>query len=144
MNPTSPFDTFKLNGRRALVTGASSGLCRHFTLVLAAAGAEVTLAARQISQLEQTAEQIRDAGGTALTVAIDVTDRVSVTAALDAIDTPISWSTTPGTPTPAGHWRSVMTTGSQWSIPISMAPGSSPRKLRDEWPPSARAAASSM
>ena len=38
---------FNLDGRRALVTGASSGLGRHFALTLAAAGAQVAVAARR-------------------------------------------------------------------------------------------------
>ncbi|MCO3714378.1 SDR family NAD(P)-dependent oxidoreductase, partial [Pseudomonas aeruginosa] len=38
---------FALDGRRALVTGASSGLGRHFAMTLAAAGAEVVVTARR-------------------------------------------------------------------------------------------------
>ncbi|WP_141266037.1 SDR family NAD(P)-dependent oxidoreductase, partial [Pseudomonas aeruginosa] len=40
---------FALDGRRALVTGASSGLGRHFAMTLAAAGAEVVVTARRQS-----------------------------------------------------------------------------------------------
>src|ERR1700722_16497140 len=47
-------DLFGLSGRHALVTGASSGLGRHFAGVLARAGAQVTVAARREAQLAQT------------------------------------------------------------------------------------------
>ncbi|MEF0847603.1 SDR family NAD(P)-dependent oxidoreductase, partial [Pseudomonas aeruginosa] len=42
---------FALDGRRALVTGASSGLGRHFAMTLAAAGAEVVVTARRQAHL---------------------------------------------------------------------------------------------
>lgn len=81
-------DTGKLAGRRALVTGASSGLGRHFARVLAAAGAAVTVGARRVERLEDLAQEIAAAGGTAQTVALDVTDAASVAAAIagDAFD----------------------------------------------------------
>ncbi|MCO3906068.1 SDR family NAD(P)-dependent oxidoreductase, partial [Pseudomonas aeruginosa] len=43
---------FALDGRRALVTGASSGLGRHFAMTLAAAGAEVVVTARRQAPLQ--------------------------------------------------------------------------------------------
>ena len=76
--------TFDLNGRTALVTGASSGLGRHFARTLAVHGAAVVLAARRIERLEVLAEEIRDAGGIAHAVRMDVTDAGSVAAGLDA------------------------------------------------------------
>ena len=45
-------DMFDLSGKRALVTGASSGLGEHFARVLSAQGAEVVLAARRLEKLE--------------------------------------------------------------------------------------------
>ena len=75
--------TFDLNGRTALVTGASSGLGRHFARTLAVHGAAVALAARRVERLEALAEEIRDAGGTAYAVPMDVTDAGSVAAGLD-------------------------------------------------------------
>ena len=78
---------FDLQGRRALVTGASSGLGQHFAVTLAAAGAEVILAARRLDRLEDTVARICDAGGRASALAMDVSDRNSVTAALDTIAT---------------------------------------------------------
>lgn len=77
--------TFDLNGRTALVTGASSGLGRHFARTLAAHGAPVALAARRIERLESLASEIGDAGGIAHAVRMDVTDARSVEAGLDAV-----------------------------------------------------------
>lgn len=77
---------FDLTGRVALVTGASSGLGEHFALVLAEAGAKVIVAARRIDRLEALVTRIKQAGGAAGAVAMDVTDPVSVTTAFDAAE----------------------------------------------------------
>ena len=76
---------FSLANRTALVTGASSGLGRHFAHVLADAGATVILAARRMDRLEEVAAAITKKGGNALTVAMDVTDDGSIVAAFDSI-----------------------------------------------------------
>ncbi|VVN70834.1 SDR family NAD(P)-dependent oxidoreductase [Pseudomonas fluorescens] len=76
---------FDLSGRRALVTGASSGLGRHFARTLAAAGAEVAVAARRVEQLQTLVEEIEGEGGRARAFALDVTDRASVNACLARI-----------------------------------------------------------
>lgn len=76
-------DRLSMQGRTALVTGASSGLGRHFALTLAAAGAKVAIAARRTDRLEALAAEIRKAGGVAEPVALDVTDPAAVTAAFD-------------------------------------------------------------
>ena len=81
--PESPGDLFRLDGRTALVTGASGGLGRHFALVLAAAGASVAVAARRAEPLEGVAAEIVAAGGAAAAVALDVTDGAAVKAAFD-------------------------------------------------------------
>lgn len=76
-----------LTGRAALVTGASSGLGRHFAGVLARAGAKVALAARRVESLERVCEDIVRDGGEAVAVPMDVTDAASVRAAVaDAAD----------------------------------------------------------
>ncbi|MHA7900588.1 MAG: SDR family NAD(P)-dependent oxidoreductase [Henriciella sp.] len=77
-------DRFDLTGRVALVTGASSGLGRHFAKVLSAAGAKVVLAARRVDRLEALASEIEAAGGEALAVAMDVTKADTIQAGLDA------------------------------------------------------------
>jgi NAD(P)-dependent dehydrogenase (short-subunit alcohol dehydrogenase family) len=74
---------FALEGKRALVTGASSGLGRHFAQVLAGAGAEVIVAARRTEALRGLVDEIVSAGGQASAVRLDVTDAASIAAALD-------------------------------------------------------------
>ncbi|CAO3358791.1 SDR family NAD(P)-dependent oxidoreductase [Azospirillum palustre] len=74
--------TIDLTGRTALVTGASSGLGRHFAGVLAKAGARVALAARRTEALAETRSAIEAAGGSVVVVAMDVTDPASVAAAV--------------------------------------------------------------
>lgn len=66
---------FALDGRRALVTGASRGLGRHFAMVLARAGAEVILAARDRRALDEAAREIgNETGRRAQCLALDVAD----------------------------------------------------------------------
>lgn len=77
---------FSLQGKVALVTGASSGFGRHFAAVLAQAGASVVLAARRTELIEQAAQEIISSGGAALAVTMDVTDSASVSAALDEVE----------------------------------------------------------
>jgi NAD(P)-dependent dehydrogenase (short-subunit alcohol dehydrogenase family) len=76
---------FDLDGRRALVTGASSGLGRHFALTLARAGAAVVVAARRVDRLAGLVAQIQSLGGVAVGVAMDVAKRDSVREALDEV-----------------------------------------------------------
>ncbi|MEW6582857.1 MAG: SDR family oxidoreductase [Actinomycetota bacterium] len=76
--------TIDLTGRTALVTGASSGLGAVFAAALADAGANVVLAARRTDRLEEVAEAIASAGGTALPVTCDVTDPAQVDDAVAA------------------------------------------------------------
>ncbi|MGE6822892.1 SDR family NAD(P)-dependent oxidoreductase [Pseudomonas soli] len=75
---------FSLDGRRALVTGASSGLGRHFAQTLAAAGAEVLVTARREAPLQALVETIQASGGRARAFALDVTRRDDVCRVLDA------------------------------------------------------------
>ena len=72
---------FSLAGRTAMVTGASRGLGKAVALGLAQAGAALVLAARDQGKLEETAQEIRTAGGTARTIAFDLADLQAVEAA---------------------------------------------------------------
>lgn len=74
----------KLEGRRALVTGASRGIGRAIALCFAGEGAHVVLGARSPEALEEVFEEIRDAGGAASTVLLDVTDQGSVDGARES------------------------------------------------------------
>jgi NAD(P)-dependent dehydrogenase (short-subunit alcohol dehydrogenase family) len=82
MLPTTP--TFRLDGLRALVTGASKGIGQAGAVALAAAGAEVVLAARSLDELEETATALGEAGHAARAAQLDVTDRAAVRALAEA------------------------------------------------------------
>jgi NAD(P)-dependent dehydrogenase (short-subunit alcohol dehydrogenase family) len=73
-----------LAGRSALVTGASSGLGRHFAHVLSLAGAAVALAARRMDALYSLAEEIAKNGQRAFPVTLDVRDSHSVRQCVNA------------------------------------------------------------
>lgn len=75
--------TIDLTGKTALVTGASSGLGRHFARTLAAAGANVAVAARRVDRLEALAGELGAGGVKAAAVALDVTKPASVKEAFD-------------------------------------------------------------
>jgi NAD(P)-dependent dehydrogenase (short-subunit alcohol dehydrogenase family) len=68
----SVLDRFRLDGKVAIVTGASSGLGVAFAKALAEAGADVVLAARRVEKLKDTARLVEDAGRRALIVRADV------------------------------------------------------------------------
>jgi len=74
-----------LQGRIALVTGASQGIGRACALELARHGATVALAARQVDKLEAVAAEIREAGGTAEAFALDISSEESIKAAAKEI-----------------------------------------------------------
>lgn len=78
-------ELFSLAGRTALVTGASAGLGAHFAEVLAAAGAQVWLAARRVDRLQALQAELRAGGARVEAVALDVTDAASVQGAFDAM-----------------------------------------------------------
>ncbi len=76
-------DTFSLDGRVALVTGASSGLGERFSQVLAANGAAVVLVARRADRLKALQDKIAKAGGKAIAIEADVLDRKAMMRAFD-------------------------------------------------------------
>lgn len=80
-----PAQLFNLSGKCALVTGASSGLGRHFARTLAAAGARVAVAARRVDRLEELINDLRFEGHEAKAYRLDVTSRRSAIDCLTAI-----------------------------------------------------------
>jgi len=68
----SLLDRFRLDGRVAIVTGASSGLGAAFALGLAEAGADVAICARRVEKLDATAERVRALGRRCVAVPADV------------------------------------------------------------------------
>ena len=72
MLPKTP--SFRLDGRRALVTGAGRGIGRAAACALADVGAEVFLAARSQDEIEAVAAEIRSNGGAAQALLLDVND----------------------------------------------------------------------
>ena len=76
-----PLAPFRLDGRVALVTGASSGLGMRFARVLDGAGARVVVAARRADRIEQLAGELSDA----LAVPCDLADRDAPAALVEAV-----------------------------------------------------------
>jgi 3-oxoacyl-[acyl-carrier protein] reductase len=77
---------FDVSKEIILVTGASQGLGRQFARVLSAHGAAVALAARQTAKLKSLEDEIRERGGRAVAVQMDVTDIASIAKAIDAAE----------------------------------------------------------
>ncbi len=82
--PKTP--SFRLDGRRALVVGASSGIGLACAVALAEAGAHVTLAARRADALDNLANELKDAGHTVEVLALDIVDLEATTEKLQSVD----------------------------------------------------------
>jgi 2-deoxy-D-gluconate 3-dehydrogenase len=82
--PRTP--SFRLDGRRAFVTGASRGIGLGAAVALCEAGAHVVIAARNRVEVEAAATAITDAGGSVEAVVLDVTDSQAVRAVVAAQD----------------------------------------------------------
>ena len=78
-------DSFRLDGKTALVTGAGRGIGRAVALALATAGAELILVSRTQSQLEEVAREIEKDGGKSRVLPFDVTDTAAMHAAFSGI-----------------------------------------------------------
>lgn len=135
-------DRFRLDGRVAIVTGASSGLGVAFAIALAEAGADVALGARRADKLEATARKVEAAGQRAIVIATDVAKREdclhlveATNDAFGAVDVLVN-NAGIGTAVPASReteeeWRSVLDinlSGCYWMAQAAgklMTPGSS-------------------
>jgi NAD(P)-dependent dehydrogenase (short-subunit alcohol dehydrogenase family) len=80
--PRTP--SFRLDGKRALVTGASSGIGLAAAVALAEAGAKVTLVARREAELLEVRDAIRATGGKAEALPLDITDLAATASAIAA------------------------------------------------------------
>ncbi|MGN6148930.1 MAG: SDR family NAD(P)-dependent oxidoreductase [Rhizomicrobium sp.] len=72
-----------LKGEVAFVTGATSGLGRHFARVLAREGAAVAISGRRADRLAALRKEIESDGGKCVEIVLDVTDAVQIAPALD-------------------------------------------------------------
>ena len=79
--------SINLEGKVALITGASSGLGARFAHTLAAAGAKVVLASRRVERLKELRADIESKGGSAHVVRLDVTDPDSIRSAIAHAET---------------------------------------------------------
>ncbi len=84
MSTNTVLDRFRLDGKVAIVTGASSGLGVAFGKALAEAGADLVLAARRAERLEATRKLIEERGRRALAVTADVSQPGDAQAVVDA------------------------------------------------------------
>ncbi len=111
-------DSFRLDGKVAVVTGGNQGLGEAFAHALAEVGAEVAVAARSRERSEQVAISIRDKGGRAIAVELDVTDPAqaermleTVTRELGPVDVLVNNAGTcyhrPATEVPLEEWHDV-------------------------------------
>lgn len=77
------YPRFDLDGRVALVTGASRGIGHDLVLALAHAGARVVPAARRVEEIDGLVAKVEEEGGEALSVGLDVRDFDSIEGAFD-------------------------------------------------------------
>jgi 7-alpha-hydroxysteroid dehydrogenase len=78
-------DYFRLEGKKALITGAGKGIGARIATAFAEMGADVALIARTESDLESVASEVRDLGREALTFACDVTDESALAQVVEGL-----------------------------------------------------------
>jgi NAD(P)-dependent dehydrogenase (short-subunit alcohol dehydrogenase family) len=84
--PAGPGQRADLSGQVALITGGGRGIGRVFAQTLAAAGAKVAVAARSEDELARTVALVEEAGGQALALPLDVTDRRAVEQVVNSVE----------------------------------------------------------
>jgi NAD(P)-dependent dehydrogenase (short-subunit alcohol dehydrogenase family) len=125
---------FSLDGRVALVTGASSGLGVRFAKVLAKAGAKVALAARRGDRLVALAEELQAEGARALPIELDVSDSAQVARAVEEVETELGplrilvnnaglAKTAPALETAGEDWDQVMDVNLRGAWMVAQAAG---------------------
>ena len=82
--PRTP--SFRLDGRRALITGGGRGIGLAAAAALAEAGAHVTLTARTSSEIEDAAESIRSDGGSADAIVLDMLDTAAMRSVVETAE----------------------------------------------------------
>lgn len=85
VNPLPVTPSFRVDGRRALVTGAGRGIGAAAAVALAGSGAHVTLCARSTEEIARLAQSLRAEGYVAETLPLDVTDIEAVAASIGAV-----------------------------------------------------------
>lgn len=111
-----------LNGKLALITGASRGIGRATAYAMAAKGARVILLARTESQLNEVAQTIRDRGGEAHTYVCDVTDITQVRATTGQIKADLGVPDVLVNNAGGGRWLSIEETSMEEAVDIMAAP----------------------
>ena len=137
----------RMQDKVALVTGGGSGIGRATALLLAAEGARVVCADRDVASAQATAKAIQDAGGTALALEVDVADERACTRLVEATVSRFGGLTTlvnsagvraplDALPPPA-QWQRVIDINLTGSYLMSRAAIPALRARR--WPPAAAA-----
>jgi 7-alpha-hydroxysteroid dehydrogenase len=123
---------FSYEGKRAVVTGAGRGIGRSIALFMARQGAQVALASRTATELEELADEIRRDGGQASVHLCDLTDAEAAVAMVEdaaaqmgGLDVLVN-NAGGGNMKSSGRWRRPCPRGSTPSTPSMCARPSSP------------------